>query len=523
MVIDTKKGLSKEEALSYLFQKELVKREFLDFLDYVFINEPPNRLEGKPGGKVKMEKWDYILEIADALMTEKKVAILKARQIGFSWIVSAYACWLFAFYPGSYIICLSRGEPEAQSLMRKIRFIYANLPEYWMLAPFTTDGRQELSIPFEDGLFSRVVAFASTQDAARGETANLVIQDEAEFHGYIDDNFSAIEPTFNAGGQVIMGSTVNKRKAVSLFKSLYKQAPDNGWKKFFYGWKVKPGRDEQWYKDTKNAVPDSELDGLTPEQFMEQEYPGTEQEALAPSKVSSYFDPEALDYLQQFISEPIHEVKAHDEDYRNIRNIYISRTPRGRYVAGTDVGHGIGGDYSVTVVLDLSSGHIVADIMSSHIRPAEWSEESLGLLKFYRNPWWAIEQNGPGISCIDFAKEKNYPKLFYTDTSTRRGAKPSLLKEAGWLTTPRSRRKMWSEVRDEIDAKKIFVHNRAGMMQFFDVMRMEDGEPDHRQGAHDDYPTAVAIAFAIRAKVSRYATRTDDSAPIPIASYSSRY
>lgn len=518
----TKLPITKEDAAGYLADKELARRDFLYFLDFVYINEPPNMLEGKPGGKVPFQKWDYIVEMAQAMMTEKQLVVLKSRQIGFSWLVSAYAAWLFTFHLGSLIVCLSRGEPEAQALVRKINFIYISLPEEWMLPTFSTNGLSQLAIPGEDGLFSRVMALASTPDAGRGETANLVIQDEAEFHAYVDDNYNAVRPTIDAGGQIFMGSTSNKKKALSLFKNLYRQAPGNKWKPLFYSWKVRPERTQQWYDDVKNATPHSELDGLTPDQFMEQEYPNSEQEALAPSRASAYFDHDELDYLQQFISEPIREViqsATADEvvdtlgrDWRDLRNIYISRTPKGKYVAGTDVSYGIARDYCATVVLDMDSRHIVADMMSNIIKPGEWGEESMELLKFYKDPWWAIEMNGPGRACIDQAVAAKYPRLFHHDTSTRKGSSRSLLKEPGWLTSTKTRPIMWYQLQEQMDAGRIFVHNKLGLLQFYSVLRLEDGEPDHAEGAHDDYPTAVAIAFGIRDKAR--SIRYNDDAPL---------
>ena len=507
-----------EELVGIGAQMKLASQDFMYFLDFVYIFAPPNLLEEQPGGKVPFRKWDHILEMAESFTKEKQTIVLKSRQIGFSWLVSAYAAWMFSFRPGSYIICLSRGEPEAQSLVRKMRFIYISLPEEWELPEFTSDGKTELAIPCEDGLFSRIVAFASTQDAGRGETANLVIQDEAEFHNYAEANFLAVRPTIDAGGQMILGSTANKRNAVSMFKDLYIQAPGNGWKKLFYSWRVRPERTQQWYEDTKNATPSSELDGLTPDQFMQQEYPNSEQEALSPSRASAYFDHDELDYLQQFVQEPLKEVSPKGDNWRGLHNFYVARTPKGRYISGTDVAYGIARDYSVTVVLDMDTRHIVSDLMANDIKPSEWAEESMELLKFYRDPWWAIEQLGPGHACIAMAVQAKYPKLYRQNTATHKNAKKSLLDEPGWVATTKSRHLMWTALQEEMDVGRIIIHSKQGLQQFYSVLRLENGEPDHQVGAHDDYPTAVAIAYGIRDKAR--AIRYNDDIPGRVVNFS---
>jgi hypothetical protein len=185
---------------------------------------------------------------------------------------------------------------------------------------------------------SKITALPSTEHAGRGETrgetATLVIQDEADFHENLELNYAAVKPAIDAGGQLIQCSTVNKKKAGTLFKEIFRNAPTNGFhavftvnkKKagtlfkeifrnaptngfhaVFHGWKSRPDRDQEWYDRVKREAPSS--DGMSPELYMEQEHPATAEEALAPSRVMARvmaaFDVDALAAMQADVKEPV--------------------------------------------------------------------------------------------------------------------------------------------------------------------------------------------------------------------------
>jgi hypothetical protein len=342
-------GSSREDA-RIIAGFELSSRSFLDFLDWVLIMEPPQPLLGKAGGAVKFELWPHILEMALALTRDPLIEILKARQVGFSWTVSAYAVWLLRFRNGSRIMELSQGQQESKDLLSKAKFIYKHLPDLWQL-PIAVDSASEFRL---EGSDSRILALPSTEDAGRGETATLVIQDEAESHAYADENYLAVKPSIDtSGGQMVIGSTSKKTKAVSLFKNLYRGSPANGWKTLFIPWHARPGRDAKWYENIKRAaadLPEAQETGVA--LYMEQEYPSSSEEALAPSRAISAFDPDQLTLMLADTKPPVRQ--------EGVINIYQEWQPRKAYCCGSDTGHGVGGDYSCSVIIDRDTGAVVA-------------------------------------------------------------------------------------------------------------------------------------------------------------------
>ena len=78
--------------------KEFARRNFVspdgeqpDFLDHVKILERAQLHSGVSGGAAPFQKWPYLIDLAKALVDNRLVTVLKARQLGFSWTSAAYA------------------------------------------------------------------------------------------------------------------------------------------------------------------------------------------------------------------------------------------------------------------------------------------------------------------------------------------------------------------------------------------------------------------------------------------------
>tara|TARA_R100000808_G_scaffold3842_1_gene13145 strand:+ start:481 stop:2022 length:1542 start_codon:yes stop_codon:yes gene_type:complete len=469
----TPSGLEVEEGVPEIKQP--------DFLDHVKILERAQLHSGVSGGAVPFQKWPYLVDLAQSMVDHRLVTVLKARQLGFSWTSAAYAAWLLTFSAGTNVLMISKGQTEAFSLLDKVRFILKNLPPDWQ-APLSPDSRSEIGIPSRD---SKVIALPSTEDAGRSETASVVIQDEADFHEYHAANYAAVKPTIDAGGQMIMGSTSNKRNMSSLFKELYRNSPDNGWKKVFIPWNARPGRTQIWYDGVRDTVPAIDLQGMSPEQFMEQEYPGEENEALAPPKAQSIFDRDIIAGMADDCIKPIREVGP--------ASIYQEPRSSRRYVAGTDVASGVGMDYSVTVIVDVNSGYVVADLVSNTLQPEDFSTSSMQLLEVYANPEWAIENNFSD-TVLTIARDMNYPRLY----RRRVGRGKNIRREYGWRTDRMSRQMLFDELRASFNAGHLTIPNKQGLDEFTTIIAAPGEKPQAMGGAHDDYVMALGIALMLK-------------------------
>jgi len=462
-------------------ERAIAVNSFADFLERVKILEPP------PGrGVIQFELWPHLVEVIDALDSERLVVILKARQVGVSWLLAAYALWTAIYHKGAVVLELSQSEKVSAVLLDKCRTIHSLLPKH-LQTDVGLDSATEMSFP---QYHSKIVALPSTERAGRSETATLVIQDEADYHDHLDANYTAVKPTIDAGGQLLMASTVNKLRPASLFKEIWRGAPSNEYKAIFIGWDARPSRDAAWLEKIRANVPVTEK--LNPELYMEQEYPGTANEALAPSRVIAAFDPDAVKGMQDDTREPVEKI--------GVISIYQKYTVGKRYVAGTDTTHGTGGDYAVTVIIDIRTGYVVADICDKVLAPEILAGESVKMLALYDNPLWAIEYNDWGIVTIRKAQELEYPRIYERSKD-----------KYGWHTNASTRYTLWGELIEAVASRLITVPNKLGLAQFESVIKNpdKDGRIEAMSGAYDDYPTAVGLAWQMRKEAYGYSNVTE--------------
>ena len=458
----------------------LTSRSFEDFLDYVQILEPPTATSR--GGIIKFEKWGYLLEFCKELDTGRLINVLKSRQLGFSWILAAYALWTAMYKEGANVLAFSQGQLESVAFLNKARIVHENLPQHLKVG-LGRDNDTTMEFP---SMKSQITALPSTEKAGRGQTATLVIQDEADFHDNLDLNYAAIKPTIAQGGQLIQCSTVNKKRAGTLFKEIHRRAPGNGFTNIFNGWKSRPDRDQAWYDRVQREAPVT--DGMSPELYMEQEHPETAEEALRPSRVMAAFDVDAIESMQLDTKLPV-------ETRNGVANIYQKHVVGKRYAAGSDTAHGTGADYSVTAIIDVETGYVVADIYSNTIAPEHFAMESVNLLEDYKYPIWAIEDNDWGELTLKKAQSLKYPRMY-----ERRNAQGKPSGKFGWRTDARTSTVLWGELIESVRDRLITVPSKPGLNQFSSVIRNpdKDGRIEGMVGTHDDYPMAVGLAWQMR-------------------------
>lgn len=236
---------------------------FVYFLYYVRINGKDQET-GQPA-RIEMERWDYLIEVASDWERGGNWIEGKGRQLGYSWLVAAYALWTITFKDFATVLLLSIGEREATDLADKSEFIYNNLPGFLKLEKKRKNNeRFELWQDREHGVFSEMRSLPSTKTAGSGFTAMLVITDEWAKHPFAAENFAAWKAAIADGaGQHIALSTGYGPAA--MFAQYFEEAcptkdeegmplPDptrpgpNGYRARFKPWSARPDRGREWYE-----------------------------------------------------------------------------------------------------------------------------------------------------------------------------------------------------------------------------------------------------------------------------------
>lgn len=216
--------------------------------------------------------WDAQRKALEEIQTHRLTMVLKARQLGITWLALAAAAHEMLFYPGHTVIALSRTEEEAKELVRRLWSVeFDHMPELvrqqvWD-GPVMTHTALSVTVCFANGVKSVFKAFASSTGAGRSFTANFLLLDEWAFQEAAREIWLSAYPTINrpTGGRVLGVSTIERG---TLFEELY--TADNGFHKIFIPWHADPRRTQAWYEQTKRDIGE----------LIMQEYPASVDEAL---------------------------------------------------------------------------------------------------------------------------------------------------------------------------------------------------------------------------------------------------
>ena len=223
------------------------------------------------------DMWPAQEEALLSIHENRRNIIMKARQLGITWLVVSYASYVLLLRSGRTVIGLSRTEEEAKELVRRLAVEFGNMPKLirekknskgWKGITFEATA-MTLTVFHEDGLVSVFKAFPSSPDSARSFTADLLIFDEWAFQQWADQIWTSAVPIINRpnGGKFI-GLSTNIRG--SLFEKKFTEK-DNGFNKIFIPWNADPSRDHEWYEATRLDMGGD----------ITQEYPATVEEALS--------------------------------------------------------------------------------------------------------------------------------------------------------------------------------------------------------------------------------------------------
>lgn len=201
-------------------------------------------------GTCRFPKYGFLDRVSESLIKNRLLLVPKSRQMLISWTLCAMVLYSSLKNPGLHLL-LSKNQFSADELLRRIRFIFDNLPKSLKLKTITRN-RSELEI-YRGG---RIVSLPATEDAPRMHSPTFVFWDEMAYTPYSDKIWSALKPCLDNGAKFCGVSTPNGISDV--FARLVSGAPDNGFAVHEVHWREHPERDKSWADEARKALSEVE-------------------------------------------------------------------------------------------------------------------------------------------------------------------------------------------------------------------------------------------------------------------------
>jgi hypothetical protein len=425
---------------------------------------------------VSFRLWHSQLKTLQSVVDHRLVVILKARQLGLTWLVLGYALWLILFRPAATVLLFSRRDDEATDLLKtRLRGMYDRLPAWLKVRSFGVDNGHEWEL--SNG--SRVLAFPTT--AGDSYTATLVIVDEADLVPDLGRLMRAVKPTIDGGGRMILLSRADKNQPQSVFKRVYRGAKqkETDWVCLFLPWDARPDRDSSWYETQKAdiAYRTGSVDDL------HEQYPASDLEALAPRSLDKRL---ASEWLQRcYIEAPtlsLEEVPQAPAIPGLI--VYVLPQPNHRYVIGADPAEGNPtSDDSALVVLDTQTGEEVASL-AGKFQPAVLADHAHAIAVWYNRASILTERNNHGHAVLLWLRERGEIRVLTGHDD-----------KEGWLSSQLGKVMLYDQCADAFRNREVTLHSFATFTQLASIDGSKLRAPE---GEQDDRADAFALACAGR-------------------------
>jgi hypothetical protein len=428
--------------------------------------------------------WEAQVSTLTTIADNRLIVILKARQLGLTWLVLSYALWLMLFHPAATVLLFSKRDDEATDLLDfRLKGIYARLPEWMRARSVVRDSGHEWEL--SNG--SRALAFPTT--GGRSYTATLVIVDEADFIDRLGELLNAVKPTIDAGGQLVLLSTADKSKPQSEFKAIYREAKFGGtnWKSIFLPWSVAPWRTPEWYELERAE----KLRTKGSEDDLWQEYPASDDEALAPAtldkRIPAAWIRQCYTAQKPITAGELPEIERSKMPAIPGLEVYQAPQTGRRYVIGADPAEGNPtSDDSALTVLDAESWEEVAALAGKY-DPAVFAGHMDRIGRWYNSAGVLVERNNHGHAVLLWLRDNS--------TLTRLAGHDE---REGWLSNSKGKTLLYDCCADAFRDGETTLHSFATMTQLQSIegatLLAPEGERDDRA---DSYALAV-VACSFR-------------------------
>lgn len=392
-----------------------------------------------------------------------------------------YCLWLAMYHSNKNIVIISIKERVAKKVLRKIKYMYKNLPDH--LKVEIVNGRGDdlgTSTELEFGNGSMITSIPTTEEAGRSEAVSLAVIDEAAIVRWADKIWAALFPTLSTGGAAIVNST--PYGVGNWFHKMWVGAfsGGNGFNPIRLLWNMHPERDIDWYNEMAQILGPrrtaQEIDG----DFL-----------TSGNAVFNLADIRAIeDELTDFV---YHKVEMNGQ-------LYISKPPKKgeAYWIAADIASGRSRDYSTFTILDRAGDE--AACFKGKIPPGKFADLLMDIGTKYNKATIAPESNDIGMAVTTKIQDAGYSKLFYSTKMLRKKGESRAATEAvpGWITTGKNRSVIISQLEEDIRLGNITTRDPFFIQEAYTFIYDEANRPvamGKGKGSNSDDDTLAEDGF----------------------------
>jgi len=349
-------------------------------------------------GLVPFDMWPFQEEMVRGFHNNRFSIAKMPRQVGKTTTTAGYMLWAVLFTDDYKIAILANKGDLARDILGRIKYSYEYLP-LWMQQGILEWNKG--NIVLENG--SEISAYATNASGVRGGTYNLVFLDEFAFvpQNIAAEFFTSTYPVISSGKttKVIIVSTPH---GLNQFYKMWTDAVEQRslYVPFEVHWSMVPGRDAAWREETIRNTSEEQF-----RQEFETEFIGSSATLIpgAKLKMLAFNNP------------------AEKEEYLDI---YEAPKPGHTYMAIVDCAEGVGLDYSVCSIID------VTEIPYKHV--AKFRDNKLSAFIFptyvynlankYNRAWILVETNSVGQQVVDILHyDLEYENIFRIESHDIKG------------------------------------------------------------------------------------------------------
>jgi hypothetical protein len=366
--------------------------------DVVYFTEKYMKIINVDKGLINFTLYPYQKEMLTSFAANRFNIVTTARQAGKSTTTCAFILWYIIFHPDKTVALLANKGDTAQEILGRVQLAYQHLPK-WLQQGVSEWNKR--SFVLENN--SRVIAAATSSDAIRGYSINLLFIDEAAFIDTWDEFFTSVYPTISSGteSKIVLVSTPN---GLNHFYKTWVNARE-GKNQYAYirvHWRDVPGRDDKWREQTLSGM-NFDLEKFAQEH--ECEFLGSSGTLIAGWK------------LKELVPQPpILEKEGLIQ--------YLAPSKERVYMMVCDVSRGKGLDYSAFQLLDVTQMPYqqAALYRNNAVTPVDYAEVIHRVAKAYNNASVLVEINDIGEQVshtlhYDFS----YDNVLFTENAGRSG------------------------------------------------------------------------------------------------------